>query len=436
VNNEMVSALQINGSNPLLQGVGGEGGGLETGGFDFMNYLLGLQTPSLDLMTPEMGGPMSNLPHLEGGEAEDPLAGLFEKKGGGSWNPMFPSETSMNSALVAPKDSSQLLAQTDPLSRDSSSLNADAALKLGNGKLNGAQIGSEQARFESVQSTDDFLRTHAELSNQPTQGKHTPEMALNKYNKVDAQTGENEQKIRSEEMDKYRFQGASSTAAHRMNETEAGNEGHVRLENRADISREIVEPEKRQEREDLEIFDLAGAKLGQAVSAANDGSAKVEEGKSQAHSLPEVFQKVESMVHHGGGKMTVALNPKELGHMEIEVTTRGKNVEISVKSENDFAKSAIEGKISELRHSIQSQDLHLSKMEVHVSREGFKADLGGSGFQGNPNRESQSFSRSSQGENPWRNQESIASSRLSSVQASSMGVRAMSAGNGRVDLRI
>ena len=69
------------------------------------------------------------------------------------------------------------------------------------------------------------------------------------------------------------------------------------------------------------------------------------------------------MVHHGNGKMTVSLNPPDLGQVEIHVTTRGKNVEISMKSEHDFAKSAIESSLGDLKASMEAQDL---KQEMYI----------------------------------------------------------------------
>jgi flagellar hook-length control protein FliK len=161
-------------------------------------------------------------------------------------------------------------------------------------------------------------------------------------------------------------------------------------------------------------------------------------------SLPELFEKVKGMVHHGNGKMTVALNPPTLGQVEIHVTTRGKNVEISMKSENDFAKSAIESSIGDLKASMEAQDLNLTKMEVQVHRDLDKHIQGdfASNWVGQDAafQQSRGFTRDNSPESPWRepsgstNLKSIeASSRLGSISSTS---RSMPVGDGRVDIRI
>ncbi|NBX76140.1 MAG: flagellar hook-length control protein FliK [Proteobacteria bacterium] len=121
--------------------------------------------------------------------------------------------------------------------------------------------------------------------------------------------------------------------------------------------------------------------------------------------VPEVFHKVESMVHQGGGKMTLVLSPPELGQVEIHVSTKGKNVEVSVKSDNDFAKMAIEGQVADLQQSLQSQDLNLAKIEVHVSREMDPSFLenqyAGFSRQGSFDQQSESYRRDGSTRSPW-----------------------------------
>ena len=66
--------------------------------------------------------------------------------------------------------------------------------------------------------------------------------------------------------------------------------------------------------------------------------------------------------------MTVTLTPPHLGQVEIQVTTRGKKVEIEMKSQSDLAKSVIESKLGDLKQSLQGHDLHLTKVEVNVGQ--------------------------------------------------------------------
>jgi len=167
-------------------------------------------------------------------------------------------------------------------------------------------------------------------------------------------------------------------------------------------------------------------------------------GQVTRATLPELFEKVQSMVHHGNGKMTVALNPPDLGQVEIHVTTKGKNVEVSMKSDNDFAKSAIESSLNDLKASMEAQDLNLTKLEVQVHRDLDKQiqnDFASNwANQDSAFQQSRGFNRENSSESPWR--EPSGSASLKSIGASSrMGAsssssRAMSVGDGRVDIRI
>lgn len=108
--------------------------------------------------------------------------------------------------------------------------------------------------------------------------------------------------------------------------------------------------------------------------------------ESGSVSLPEVMERVETLVHRGGGEMTVSLSPPELGKLEIRVSTEGNRVEIEMHSENNFAKAIIENSLGDLRQSLQSQDLNLTRIDVFSGRESlnFQAQADASfGRQGN-----------------------------------------------------
>lgn len=132
--------------------------------------------------------------------------------------------------------------------------------------------------------------------------------------------------------------------------------------------------------------------------------------------------------------MTLSLTPPELGQVEIEVTTKGRNVEVSVKSDNDFAKAAIESQVADLQQSLQEHDLNLSKIEVQVSREMDPSFLENqfSGFskQGNFYQQSQGFSQDSLNRKSWDLAADEASPRPVSMMQKSL------TGNGRLDIRI
>lgn len=92
-------------------------------------------------------------------------------------------------------------------------------------------------------------------------------------------------------------------------------------------------------------------------------SATTEVRESARITVPELFEKVESMVRLGDGKMAISLTPPELGEIHVKVATRGGKVEIEIASENAFAKHVLETHLGELQKSMQSQSLDLSKIE-------------------------------------------------------------------------
>lgn len=164
--------------------------------------------------------------------------------------------------------------------------------------------------------------------------------------------------------------------------------------------------------------------------------------KMNHHPVPEVFQKVESLAYQGGGKMTLTLTPPELGQVEIHVSTKGKNVEVSVKSDNDFAKAAIESQVADLQQSLQNQDLNLSKIEVHVSREMdpsfLENQFAGFSRSGSFYQQSEGSRQDSSSEKSW-NTNNLGNTRTPGVGRGSEGVQNLRAAyrpESRVDIRI
>jgi hypothetical protein len=110
--------------------------------------------------------------------------------------------------------------------------------------------------------------------------------------------------------------------------------------------------------------------------------------------MPQVLPKLEDLVQQGGGKLTMLLDPPELGKLTIELTTRGKNVEVSIHSDNQQTRTALEGGMADLQQALQSQDLNLTSAEVHVARESSFASMN---FGQGPNQHGQSSSREGSG---------------------------------------
>lgn len=100
---------------------------------------------------------------------------------------------------------------------------------------------------------------------------------------------------------------------------------------------------------------------------AHTGPKGTEMDSTQSFDVPELFSQVDSLAQKGGGTMKVTLNPPELGQVEVEVSTKGRQVHVELKSESEMAKTVLESRLGELRNSIQSQDLVVSKLEVNLS---------------------------------------------------------------------
>ncbi len=91
--------------------------------------------------------------------------------------------------------------------------------------------------------------------------------------------------------------------------------------------------------------------------------------------IAQVAPKLESLAQQGGGRLTMELDPPELGRLTIELTTRGKNVEIQIRTDNDQTRAALEGGMADLQQALQSQELQLTNVEVHTSRESSFASM-------------------------------------------------------------
>ncbi|MBI4404601.1 MAG: flagellar hook-length control protein FliK [Deltaproteobacteria bacterium] len=118
-----------------------------------------------------------------------------------------------------------------------------------------------------------------------------------------------------------------------------------------------------------DVFGMLAQHSDLTQAAVSDVTKQVPIHHAHIENVSQVAEGVQQLANRGGGKMTVSLHPPELGRLEIQVSARGNRVEVEMKSESDHAKSAIESKLGDLRHSMQAADLVVSKLEVHVDRE-------------------------------------------------------------------
>jgi len=176
-----------------------------------------------------------------------------------------------------------------------------------------------------------------------------------------------------------------------------------------------------------------------AVTASNqilEATAPKDAGK------PQWVSSAETMASQGGGKMTIALSPPELGKVEIEVITRGKNVSVEMRSESEGAKKILQGGMSDLKSALMGHDLVLQRSEVKVASlersglDGFNSQQSFQNDHANPNRQ-QSQGNPSNGQ-PERNARwDFAQSSTNPVrQMGSRSYTAPTGAAGRVDVRI
>lgn len=159
---------------------------------------------------------------------------------------------------------------------------------------------------------------------------------------------------------------------------------------------------------------------------------------------PEWVTNTESLARAGGGKMTIALTPPELGKVEIEVVTRGKNVSVEMRSENDGARKALESGMADLKSALLGQDLVLSRSEVKVAAsERFNMDgFSSQNFNNNNSQNHQTSQQEQRGNgnpNGYSNSNAArweGSQAMKIASSQSPVTRHAAVSNGRVDVRI
>ncbi|MBM4317103.1 MAG: flagellar hook-length control protein FliK [Deltaproteobacteria bacterium] len=438
--NDVLSTSVINGSNltGFQREMAGSSGAPETGMFDFMNYLMGLQGQSDDLLQIGIENPLAGLIE-KGGEKkgeDEALLSLFDKKGRSPLDPialsnLFPQTQNQISNLLPIKngtDSSAVLG----LDRDTKEGFSQSA------ELKNVLFTLGDQNGQSLQMLQRTAENSDNISKDSVNSKTQKENALQQYL---AHQGQSRADF-SKSVTKNTVTPASQQGEGKSDVSLSDSLKHSELSSKHNLKTEDKSKGHYQELNSLTAFALG------VDSKSQVDTSELRQGESQGPvvraTLPELFEKVQGMVQHGNGKMTVALNPPDLGQVEIHVTTRGKNVEVSMKSENDFAKSAIESSLGDLRSSMEAQELNLTKLEVHVQRDlgtqiqnDFASQWAGqdSAFQ-----QSRGFPGDSSTESPW--QESSGKNSLKTIEVSSgLGVRSsdirsMPVGNGRVDIRI
>ena len=437
----MLSTSAVNSSSltALQRGIAGTAGAPETGMFDFMNYLLGLQGQSQDWLTTGNESPISF--GITGGEAkngqEDALLSLFEKKNQSQLDPialssLFPQTQNPIANPIVIKNGAEGLTENQDKQGSKGALIQSAESRNGLFALEGQGLNSLQMLKQQSEKSDT-------INTESANSKAQKDNALQQYL---AHQGAHPKTDFSKSVDKNTVSPASKSTEGKSEVSLSEALKHNELSSKDNQKTEGKSKGHQSNQDLMTTFALGVDGKSQLKPSGNE----VVESRGQVvrATLPELFEKVQGMVHHGNGKMTIALNPPDLGQVEIHVSTRGKNVEISMKSDNDFAKSAIESSLSDLKASMEAQDLNLTRMEVQVHRDldqqiqnDFASNWVG---QDTAFRQSRGFNQEQSPESPWR--EPSGSESLKTIGASSrLGVtssasRAMQVGDGRVDIRI
>jgi len=387
----MINQIHMGRVNPSsLSLLNSDGLGMsETGEFDFLNYLLGLQT---DSTVADIEMESVDLNQFTGSQnltdADQALLEVFDKK-----------DQTKSSLLQM-----QAFSGTPLLSAQQAQIETPLPLE-GSGQADWTQLQSlksnqvSKAKPEvSFNHLEDPLAKVAFEAAMKTQAQQSEKSEL--VNSKMVQPGTLQQRGKQVQAFNYLNKDVSRIVDSGPNVEQPSSE-KTSLDS---LPIEGAEKPKRKSTEPLE-FGFADSSVDTSNKLDSLQPKEVQHHRISHVPIPEVFHKVESMVHQGGGKMTLVLSPPELGQVEIQVSTKGKNVEVSVKSDNDFAKMAIEGQVADLQQSLQSQDLNLSKIEVHVSREMdpsfLENQFAGFSRQGNFDQQSEGYRQENSTRNPW-----------------------------------
>lgn len=334
----------------------------ETGAFDFFNYLLGLQVNSgetiqgQDALFPAIGN------KAESTESQDPLRTLFEKKEQPLWNPLVPVGN-----LVAQPNGPHLVRVGEnglDVGKEKQGVLSD--------RSNSSKTVQENQLLESRLLEPAFFiqsRTREIVANSTDGVESTDKsekLAQFENGVSDVQKSKGIEKYT--ELSQLKTQSAKDNQRIASDQTVGDKNIQSRIAPEATTQSmgETKSSEKKRDTNQDSPFVVFNSSV-HTQNISNGGAQKVEKPQvTEKATLPEVFKKVESMIHHGGGKMTVELSPPELGKLEVDVVTKGNQVEIKMRSDNDIAKVTLESHMGELKNAMEGQNLTLHKAEVQV----------------------------------------------------------------------
>jgi flagellar hook-length control protein FliK len=394
-------------------------GGPETGGADFFQFLLGLQAnPQNSLLTDvfQLGqeGNKTQKP-----TEEDPLLDIFGKKEKSaeelSLFALSLNPNGLNAMQVKPEEKTELsgLEQTRDTKNEKS---LHAALDIG-------------------QLTAQYVDENSQLSQlEKPNADATVEVAIQKYlaSESNNEAAVDQVGIRKPvltQMMEPQTQVGSDIDRMRLKEAFTKNEPGKKSAKSEDLSHAATAG--------LSMAGLDQLGMNAEVKSMSHSSPAAQ---AKLAAIPDFFEKVATLAHAGGGKMTVSLNPPHLGEVTIQVTTRGNKVEVEMSSDRGSTRNLMEQGLPDLIHSIEAQDLVVSKMEIHqteltdrsLQNDANLASRQGGQFSGG----SEGYSRQSENQARSNSFDSIRPSLTASTVSSVQGRMQGASGSGRLDLRI
>jgi flagellar hook-length control protein FliK len=83
----------------------------------------------------------------------------------------------------------------------------------------------------------------------------------------------------------------------------------------------------------------------------------------------QVAEKVRYMANQGSQRMTLQLNPEQLGQIDLRIVLKDGEMQVHASVNSDTAQQALESHVGLLRESLEKQNIVLERLEVSVDRQ-------------------------------------------------------------------
>jgi flagellar hook-length control protein FliK len=113
----------------------------------------------------------------------------------------------------------------------------------------------------------------------------------------------------------------------------------------------------------------AGAIAGQTAASAGQVQTQVPAAipAPPAQIVNQVQSAIVNNLGQGTQQLTLSLTPESLGTLNVVLTVKGKEVQALIKADTPDATKVISENLSQIKQSLESQGLTVSKMEVQTN---------------------------------------------------------------------